>query len=265
MPETFRLYNQKECKEFFKIINSDEYKNAIKTHPNQYIIKVGSDSMAASGVYLLDEEEQKKLNDMYGKRGHMCGIKKKNLIAQKYLPNPLLIKGRKFDFRIYTYVASIDPMIVYYRDGFLRISVVKYDYDSNDRKQHLTNQAVSSKIIKETREKNTTYDGMTADELVELSYWSYEKFTQYLVDEGKIDDPSWLDTYLRPLFKKITYHYMKMIQPNLRKFPQTYDFYGFDVMMTDDLKGYFIEINCQAGHSSPKPHLFWETLLMERI
>lgn len=54
-------------------------------------------------------------------------------IAQKYIENPLLINNRKFDFRIYMFVASMDPLIVLYYDGFLRVTTVEYDENSHDK------------------------------------------------------------------------------------------------------------------------------------
>ncbi len=54
--------------------------------------------------------------------------------------------GHKFDFRIYFLIASTDPLIVYYHDGFLRISLSKYNKHSNEKSTHLTNTALSKKI-----------------------------------------------------------------------------------------------------------------------
>ena len=58
----------------------------------------------------------------------MCGRIRHSLVAQRYISNPLLLdKGNKFDFRIYMLIASVDPLIVYYHDGFLRVSLSTYD------------------------------------------------------------------------------------------------------------------------------------------
>ena len=43
-----------------------------------------------------------------------------------------MYKEHKFDFRIYMLIASTDPLIVYYHDGFTRNSMVKYDRNSKD-------------------------------------------------------------------------------------------------------------------------------------
>ena len=62
-----------------------------------------------------------------------CGNYNKSIIAQTYVTNPLLLdKNNKFDFRVYMLVASTNPMIAYYHDGFLRVSLETYNKNSDD-------------------------------------------------------------------------------------------------------------------------------------
>ena len=84
------------------------------------------------GVFLFDNKYERKLRVDY-EDGAKCGERDQSLVAQKYIGNPLLLdKQNKFDFRIYMLVASVDPLIIYYHDGFLRVSLSKYDKHSKE-------------------------------------------------------------------------------------------------------------------------------------
>lgn len=74
---------------------------------------------------------------------------KKNIVIQEYIYNPFLYKGHKFDFRVYLFIASVDPLIVFYNEGFLWVSLTQYDINSDSEETHLTNTEISKKIIKE--------------------------------------------------------------------------------------------------------------------
>jgi len=69
-------------------------------------------------------------------------------IIQRYVPGPLLLppKGRKFDLRVYWFIASVDPVRVYYHDGTTRSSLESFDPDDlKNMGQHLTNVAIQKK------------------------------------------------------------------------------------------------------------------------
>ena len=51
-----------------------------------------------------------------------CVEAKKWLLIQRYVKNIMLYNGRKFDLRIYWAILSVDPLIVVYHDGTLRVS-----------------------------------------------------------------------------------------------------------------------------------------------
>ena len=62
-----------------------------------------------------------------------------NVVIQKYVCNEMTWGGRKFDVRMFWFVASLDPLIVLYHDGYIRIGNANYsEQDFSDTKSHLT-------------------------------------------------------------------------------------------------------------------------------
>lgn len=68
-------------------------------------------------------------------------------IVGKYINNPHLINGFKYDLRIYVLVTSYTPLKVYiYNEGLVRFATMKYSNDPKTRNEfymHLTNYAIN--------------------------------------------------------------------------------------------------------------------------
>ena len=237
-PKTLSLDNKTECLEFFDYIKSEEYQQEKEERSIVFIRKISVGSHQGKGVQPVDEEEEKNLTAEYG-GGKLCGKNMKSVIVQRYIHNPLLVKNHKFDFRIYMMVASVNPMIVYYHDGFLRVSLFEYDVTKNEKAMHLTNTAQSRLAMKKAMEggaKNQT-------ELEDFQFWNLTRFTDYLVEIGKIEDRSWLDNYLRPQFQHAMQHLIRMTQNTFYPISSSWKLLGIDFMLDEDLKLWFIEAN----------------------
>lgn len=57
--KSYRLYIQDECKEFFKVIKSKDYKERSKISPIQFVMKIGSGVHRGLGVQILDQKLEK--------------------------------------------------------------------------------------------------------------------------------------------------------------------------------------------------------------
>lgn len=58
----------------------------------------------------------------------------------RYIQNPLLLDGKKFDVRSYLLIACAAPCMVFFSHGYARLTLGLYDPDSSDLSGHLTNQ-----------------------------------------------------------------------------------------------------------------------------
>lgn len=73
----------------------------------------------------------------------------KPAVLQKYISNPLLVNGYKFDLRIYVLITSVDPLIMYiYNEGLGRFATRKYHKptirNKKLKKMHLTNFSINA-------------------------------------------------------------------------------------------------------------------------
>jgi len=212
--------------------------------------KVGRGAHRGEGVFLFDKKEFDEFNRDYD-YGKKCGIEVRDLQMQYYLPNLLLLDGHKFDFRVYMLVASVGPLIVYYHDGFLKLSVHKFDRKSTDRGVHLANTEMSKEVFEKA--KTEGWLGMNEVELRAFQTWTYERLQNYLLDKKLTTDPNWIENSLRQQMKEQMVHIMRMSQHAILRKATSYELFGCDFMLTEDLQLYFIEANTSPMMEATSP------------
>ena len=119
-PTTYCLPN--EYKDF-----NEEVRN--QKNPRTYIIKP-CDKSLGKGIFLTRNPDEIPDDHAY--------------LVQKYIPKPHLIKGYKYDFRVYVFVNCISPLRIYvYKEGLATLASDKYQKPSDknfaDLSMHLTN------------------------------------------------------------------------------------------------------------------------------
>jgi hypothetical protein len=70
------------------------------------------------------------------------------MVVQRYLDNPLLVDGYKFDLRIYVMIIGRDPLLAFVCDeGLARFCTEKYEKPTKDNFKkffmHLTNYSIN--------------------------------------------------------------------------------------------------------------------------
>jgi len=113
-------------------------------------------------------------------------------VVCKYVSNPLLINGHKFDLRIYVLVTCIDPLRIYiYNEGLARFASEPYDSSKNAMKnlyQHLTNYSINKKSETFTQNKSV----LDRDH---GNKWSMSALQSHLENMGINMQPIWERIY----------------------------------------------------------------------
>jgi len=241
-PPTVALDDKEQCETFFKHFNSEAYQQEKREKGGiVYFRKIGANAHQGMGVFPVNDQEEAKIRKMY-KNGSLCGIEQANNLMQTYIHNPLLVDGRKTEFRIYLLIASTNPMIVFYNDGYFTLSITKFDQNSKDKATFLLNAGVAHQYFTEQQAKGG-FKNMTTDDLWEDTVWTFETFQNYLLSKGIIADDKWLDTYLRPELMKMAAHAIRMSSGSFAKRSSLFEIYGVDVLIDSNLKVWFIEAN----------------------
>lgn len=173
MPRTFLLDDYEQCSAFFHYVT--EVNNPLAL----WVIKT-SQGYGGDGVKMFNNVSQ--LVDQFGSCPN-----RREYIAQEHVGNMLLVEGRKFDVRALILVAGTRPVMVFYHDGYLRVSIREYDSQATGREVHLTNSHVQ-----------ITSKGFNP----ENHFWSHKRFQDYL-DKYHSDNGKFVEAVLIPFIQKI--------------------------------------------------------------
>lgn len=128
MPDTYIL--PQEYKDFASHFNMLAQKEPKK---NIWIVKPANLSRGR-GIHLIDSLSDVLIDDLS--------------VVSRYITNPLLINGHKFDLRIYVLITSYEPLRVYiFKEGLARFASETYTskIDKDNKFMHLTNYSINKK------------------------------------------------------------------------------------------------------------------------
>ncbi|XP_075059865.1 tubulin--tyrosine ligase [Mixophyes fleayi] len=186
---------------------------------------IAKSSSGAKGEGILISSDATELLEFIDNQGQVH-------VIQKYLENPLLLEPghRKFDIRSWVLVDN-QYNIYLYREGVLRTSSEPYnDSDFQDMTSHLTNHCIQ----KEHSKNYGRYED--GNEMF------FEEFNQYLVTSLNIN----LENSILWQIKEIIRICLTCIEPAIstKYLPyQSFQLFGFDFMVDEDLKVWLIEVN----------------------
>uniref|UniRef100_A0A8C5QFN5 Tubulin--tyrosine ligase-like protein 9 n=1 Tax=Leptobrachium leishanense TaxID=445787 RepID=A0A8C5QFN5_9ANUR len=154
-----------------------------------------------------------------------------NYVVQRYIENPYLVGGRKFDLRVYVLVTSYIPLRAWlYRDGFARFSNTRYTLRSiDDNYIHLTNVAIQKTAPEYDPEKGCK--------------WMIQRLRLFLMARhgpGKVEN----------LFQEMDNLFIKSLQSVQKVIindKHCFELYGFDILLDEDLKPWLLEVNASPS------------------
>jgi len=174
--------------------------------------------------------------------------KKRALIIQKYIKNPLLLNGLKWDLRIYVFVTSFSPLVAYIADdGLVRFSTEKYSLNTKNRYVHLTNYSINKKSKK--FESNQDAGSATGHK------WSMKILWAELQKEGYDTDKIWADikdVVLKTLIAAES-HIVQQVHKNCASQTNCFELFGFDIMLDRTGQVILLEVNVSPSlHSNSR-------------
>ena len=184
-------------------------------------------SSRGRGIYLIDDISEVNVDDLS--------------IVSRYVNNPLLINGHKFDLRIYVLVTSVEPLRIYvFKEGLARFA--SEEYRSKNAKSnkfiHLTNYSINKK----------SKDFVQNDNLENDDYgfkWSLSAFCKHL-EQIEIDmNLFWSRIYdiIIKTFLTAENFIFNAVKKTCIHRTNCFELYGFDVLIDSDFKPWLVEVN----------------------
>ncbi|CAG9857800.1 unnamed protein product [Phyllotreta striolata] len=177
--------------------------------------------------------------------------KKNNLIVQKYISNPYLINGSKFDLRLYVLVTSFHPLVVYlYPEGLARFASAKYSSDAKDLKDrymHLTNYSINK--------LSSQYTANEDFNSCEGHKWTITKLLEVLETQNVDTKSLWRNLQQLVIKTLIACEspIVQLCEENMLSRYNCYELFGVDVLLDEKMKPWLLEVNISPSLHSASP------------
>eukprot|EP00347_Sterkiella_histriomuscorum_P013399 403364853 len=251
IPETFILPDQfQEFQESFELQEArirsvyqstqGQGEGSLNQKPirkNYWIVKPPSSSRGR-GIFIIDNLSQVPRHE--------------NLVISRYIDNPLLLFGHKFDLRIYVVVTSYDPLRIYlYREGLVRFASEKYDitkFNDETKYSHLTNYSINKNNENFVQNEN-------ADEDDSGFKWSFSALCEHFQDQGIDVNLMWSKIYdvIIKSSLSIDDHVNSQIRKSQVNRNNCYELFGYDIILDNNLNPWLLEVNLSPSLAFESP------------
>mmetsp|Transcript_165650 Transcript_165650/g.402545 ORF Transcript_165650/g.402545 Transcript_165650/m.402545 type:complete len:1046 (+) Transcript_165650:104-3241(+) len=230
VPETFVLPDQLEA-----------FIDAYEKTDSLWIVKPTASSRGR-GIFLLRSLDELPVDELS--------------VVSRYIHNPMLIQGLKFDLRVYVLVTGYEPLRAYiYREGLTRFACLPYsteDEHLQDAYRHLTNYSINKDSSEFVENKDFEADNVGHK-------WSLSALNKHLKCIGVDVKLMWVR--IMDVLVKTLLSVEPVIAARTRQIAShstnCFELYGFDVLMDADLKPWLLEVNLSPSMQADSP-LDWQ-------
>ncbi|XP_074074884.1 inactive polyglycylase TTLL10 isoform X2 [Macrotis lagotis] len=240
-PETYRLDTKDERENFIAVFHDEEIWICKPTASNQgkgiFLIRTQEEaiSLQAKMQSIEDDPTYKK----------MPFRAPQARVIQRYIHNPLLLDGKKFDVRSYLLIACAMPYMVFFSHGYARLTLSLYDPKAKDLAGHLTNQFM--------QKKSPLYVL-----LKEETVWSMDHLNKHVNEKfrrAKGLPKDWVLTTFTKRMQQIMLQCFLAVKSKLECKLGYFDLIGCDFLIDENFKVWLLEMN-----SNPALHTNCEVL-----
>ncbi len=163
-----------------------------------------------------------------------------SVIVQRYISNPLLISGYKFDLRIYVCIKSFSPLVIYmHQEGLVRFATEKYTLASLESLySHLTNTSINKFGMCYATDKERVGRGCK---------WTMSRFRSFLHKQDVNELLLW-----HRISNIVTLTLLTAV-PCVPSSPNCLELLGFDILIDASYKPWLLEVNYSPALSLDCP------------
>lgn len=174
------------------------------------------------------------------------------VIVSRYISNPFLLDGFKFDVRMYVAVTSYEPLVVYiYEEGLVRFATVRYQVGAKHLKtqcMHLTNYSVNKKNFEFVQNDDPNVEDFG-------NKWSLGALLRFLQSEGA--DVTGLMVRIEDIIIKSFLCVVSPIASACAMFRECkskcFELYGFDIIVDENFRPWLLEVNLSPSLACDSP------------
>jgi len=207
----------------------EEYRRA----PNSTWIMKPSSKSQGKGIFLINKLSQIKKWSSNSSMPPALRNSSESYVVSRYVDNPLLIGGKKFDLRLYVVVTSYRPLTVYMsRLGFGRFCSAKYTTEEGELDNefvHLTNVAIQ----KHGDEYNSAHGNK----------WTLDNIRLYLEATRGLEAT---DQLFRDM-EACVVNSLRAVQGIMVNDRHCFELYGYDLLIDANLKPWLVEVNASPS------------------